>query len=296
MYRENPKKIISVYNSWELEELGLGRGVNGTNPRPWINKSSFQVRLADNGKENLIGTNEGGMLRDFVEEVTSIKNQTAKLDLSITVPNAPVTIGVGADLSRTWTKTQKAFGRQVLTRTIAFQRLFDESSDFLAKHILECSGEMQNDVKGCENVLKCKGRKECITYFETFFQRYNITHYVNSITLGASMFIVEAEADYHHSISPRSKLEYEPIASLEASAVFSKKLNHQSKDIKCIGKLSGENLSVVEKEAVVSIEVQPISTLFRNKDLSDNAKEALGQYLVRQKQKTGEHNNILCSS
>ncbi len=231
------------------------------------------------------------MLRDFVEEVTSIKNQNVKLDLSITAPNAPVTIGVGADLSRTWTKTQKAFGRQVLTRTIAFQQLFDKSTDLLAKYILECSGKNQDCANGCMDILT-EDKEKCLGYFKTFFQRYNITHYVNSITLGASMFTVEAESDYHHSISPSSKLEYEPIASFEASAVFSKKLKHDSKNIKHIGKFSGKNMSVVEKEAVINIEVEPITSLFQNKEINEIVKNALGSYLAQQKQKTGKYTYI----
>ncbi len=183
--------------------------------------------MADEDKGNLIGTNEGGMLRDYVEEVTSIKNQTAKLDLSVTVPNAPLSVGVGADLSRKWTKTQKAIGRRVLTKTIAFQRLFDGSAKMLAKNVLECSDEQEYDEEKCIGILKNDiDRKKCLSYFESFFRRYNITHYVNSITLGASMFIVESESEYERTISPSSKLEYEPIASFEASATFSKKLKH----------------------------------------------------------------------
>ncbi len=120
------KQILKNYKSWELHELGLGRGVNGTEPRPWVNKVSFQVREAkmseddlSEGDSNLLGTNKGGMLRDYVEEVTNVKDQSAKMDLSITVPKTPVSVGVGADLSRTWTNTQKAIGRRVLNTTIA---------------------------------------------------------------------------------------------------------------------------------------------------------------------------------
>ncbi len=32
-----------LVSPWKLQELGVGRGVNGTDPRPWVNKSSLQI-------------------------------------------------------------------------------------------------------------------------------------------------------------------------------------------------------------------------------------------------------------
>ena len=290
------KQILKNYKSWELHELGLGRGVNGTEPRPWVNKVSFQVREAkmseddlSEGDSNLIGTNEGGMLRDYVEEVTSIKDQSAKMDLSITVLKTPVSVGVGADLSRTWTNTQKAIGRRVLNTTIAFQQLFDESDDKLARYVLECS-DIKRDEKWIDALAEMSDH-DCTKCFERFLGRYNITHYVSAITLGASMFVVETESHYQRTISSHGKLEYEPIASLEASATFSKKLKRSSKDIRYIGKFSKQDMSTVEKEAVISVQLQPITTLIQNERLRKNLEEVLKLYIQKQKQKTGEKAN-----
>ncbi len=75
------REILEDFPPWKLRELGLGRGVNGMDPRPWVNKSSLQIRdiimqpisnSTDSSqqllKSSLIGTNESGMVHHFVHE------------------------------------------------------------------------------------------------------------------------------------------------------------------------------------------------------------------------------------
>ncbi len=128
MDKSKDTEILEDFPPWKLQELGLGRGVDGTDPRPWVNKSSLQVRdiiifHSSDSSQNLqlISTNEGGMVHHFVQEVTSIKELKANLDTSISVPNSPVTVGVGIDHVRSLTKTRKAIGQRVLNRTVAFK-------------------------------------------------------------------------------------------------------------------------------------------------------------------------------
>ena len=169
-------------------------------------------------------------------------------------------------------------------------QLFDESDDKLARYVLECS-DIKRDEKWIDALAEMSDH-DCTKCFERFLGRYNITHYVSAITLGASMFIVETESHYQRTgISSHGKLEYEPIASLEASATFSKKLKRSSKDIRYIGKFSKQDMSTVEKEAVISVQLQPITTLIQNERLRKNLEEVLKLYIQKQKQKTGEKAN-----
>ena len=80
-----------------VEDFGLGRGVDATDPRPWFNKSLFRVRNVS--FENLIGTDEGGYLHNYETEISSVTSQQASLTPSIAVSQAPVKIGIEGEES-----------------------------------------------------------------------------------------------------------------------------------------------------------------------------------------------------
>ena len=104
-----PKKAEAVLTKDEIQrviDLGLGRGMDATNPKPWLNKSSFQVRRV--AIENVIGTEEGGALQSYKREVTSVQTQQTDLKASVTIPQSPVTIGVDAEQSRSVSSRRRA--------------------------------------------------------------------------------------------------------------------------------------------------------------------------------------------
>lgn len=122
-----PRKAEAVLTEKEMGrmvDLGLGRGIDGTHPTPWLNKSSFQVRNCT--LENVIGTEEGGALQSYEREVSSVSTQQSSLKSSVTVPQAPVTIGMDAEQSRSYTTTRKVVGKKVLNRTISFRADFED--------------------------------------------------------------------------------------------------------------------------------------------------------------------------
>ena len=61
---------IDEKNIQRIIDLGLGRGVDATDPTPWRNKTSFQVRTVTT--DNIIGTEEGGCVQSYEKEVTSL--------------------------------------------------------------------------------------------------------------------------------------------------------------------------------------------------------------------------------
>ena len=104
-------------------DLGLGRGVDATKPSPWLSKSSFQVREVK--FDNIIGTEEGGLVNTFETVVESV--QQLQTNMSASVPaSQQVSVGVDAELSRSYSKTKRSVGTKVLTRTISFRADFDD--------------------------------------------------------------------------------------------------------------------------------------------------------------------------
>ena len=122
-----PKKADAVLAPDEIGrmiDLGLGRGIDATNPSPWENKSSFQVRNCTS--INTIGTEEGGSLQSYEREVSSVHTQQTGLKASVAVPQAPVNIGIDAEQSRSFSTTRKAVGKKVINRTISFRADFND--------------------------------------------------------------------------------------------------------------------------------------------------------------------------
>ena len=136
--KDPPKKskLTSIVTKEEIRryvDLGLGRGVDATNPKPWLNKSSFQVRRV--AIESVIGTEEGGALQSYEREITSVQTQQTDLKASIAVPRSPVNIGVDAEQSRSTSSRRRAVGKKVINRTISFRVGFEDAPSSSAAHL-----------------------------------------------------------------------------------------------------------------------------------------------------------------
>lgn len=118
------KILISTEEIGRLQDLGLGRGLDATNPKPWLNKSSFQVRKVR--LDNLIGTDEGGTVQSYEHEISSVQTQQANMKTSIVVPQSPVSIGTDGEMSRSVSTTRIAIGKKVVNRTISFRADFED--------------------------------------------------------------------------------------------------------------------------------------------------------------------------
>ena len=69
-------------------DLGLGRGIDATNPKPWLNKTSFQVRRVV--YDELIGTEEGGALNQYTNHVKSSVTLQKSMLSAVTQSKSPV--------------------------------------------------------------------------------------------------------------------------------------------------------------------------------------------------------------
>lgn len=105
-------------------DFGLGRGVDATRAKPWLNKTSFQVRPLRFGK--LIGTEQGGSVEAYEDVVNSVQTLQLELKQSVSVSSAPVNIGTDGEHTRSTSNMRHVVGRRVHNRTISFREEFDE--------------------------------------------------------------------------------------------------------------------------------------------------------------------------
>lgn len=117
--------VLKKGDETRMENLGLGRGVDATNPYPWQNKSSFQVRKVSADCSNIIGTEESGMREYYEEDISSVLSLHLSSKFTIEEPSNSLNIGIDAEASRSFAETRKAVGEKVVTRTVSFRTGFD---------------------------------------------------------------------------------------------------------------------------------------------------------------------------
>ena len=117
-------EAFSLEEIQRFQEMGLGRGIDGTSSQPWRNKTSFQVR--DVRSDNVILTDEGGVMQSYEHEISSVQTMQAKAKASVVVPQSPVTIGVEGEMSRSVSTTRIAVGKKVTNRTVSFRSNFQD--------------------------------------------------------------------------------------------------------------------------------------------------------------------------
>ena len=196
-------------------DLGLGRGIDATNPKPWLNKTSFQVRRVV--YDELIGTEEGGALNQYTNQVKSSVTLQKSMLSAVTQSKSPVKVEVDGEITRSLTAITKSFGRKVVNRTISYRedcapktgrgetvsdgdfeaRLWKwicEQVEFSVadpKHsVLESFDKLVNQAPN-----SAEQRAKVIEACRAFVHVFRATHYVTAIELGAAEYAVEVHAD-----------------------------------------------------------------------------------------------------
>lgn len=120
---ERAESVLPPADIGRMVDLGLGRGINATNPSPWLNKSAFQVREVT--LHNILGTEEGGVVQSYAHEVSSVQSMQTKMSASVPI-SQQVSVGVDAELSRSYSTSRRSVGKKILTRSIAYRADFDD--------------------------------------------------------------------------------------------------------------------------------------------------------------------------
>ena len=301
-----------------FNDLGLGRGVDATNSKPWINRSAFQVRFPT--PDNVVGTEEGNLYRSFLNEVDSSLHLQTSLSASIPA-NQLVSINVDAELSRNYSTSQKSEGAKVITRSIAFLSGFEANEDFskesnskdfcFERRLLkwmwnEEELEFDEESYNLESILMSRNNKALIRTCFKFIDTFSITHYVHSLELGASYYHVISDKAYETKVSQNTKVTAKQVASVSAGVegAFGGKSSHKkytkighmnyisldSEDLLKSDSSSSKFMSIQSptvgrntmEEAVVSVKLQPISSLIGNSLLKKALQNALQDYIQKQ--------------
>ena len=194
-------------------DLGLGRGIDSTDPKPWINKTAFQVRRVT--AESVLGTEEGGSLQSYEREVTSIISHQTDLKASVVVPQAPVQIGIDAEQSRSVSSTRRAVGKKVINRTISFRSDFSDVPFISHDHTIDYYNS-PNATEGDESVADVQS--EYYTFEERLskwivrriLQRQELTAHESTNTLAAPepKFVVNKSLGPTDPLSVMSRFIY----------------------------------------------------------------------------------------
>ena len=119
------KQVVFPDEIARYHELGLGRGVDVTDPDMWKSKTPYLVRRAS--EHNIIGTQECEILESYKKEVSTFEMQRQKMWLSLDNPvSSQVKIGMDEQSSRSSSSTKLIEGEKIETRTISFEFHFDD--------------------------------------------------------------------------------------------------------------------------------------------------------------------------
>lgn len=291
-------RVISKEEIPRFLDLGLGRGVDSTNPTPWANKSAFQVFPVGEGV--IIGTDEGGLLQTHESKITSSEDAQAELKASVSIPNTPVSLGVEAELSRSSSTSKKVKSRKAVTRTISFRmdslatttketvqdpeqkenapfHSFEQNiSAWIWKQICHHdTGRKQSEMDEKNPISLIRDYPQSPTKGDLieaackdFVRSFGITHYVSSIMLGASEHTAMATKKSESITKEGTSVSLPKIGSAEQSLTLTSLFSKSTSTTRYFGKIvKGKVERGSGNEAVIDVKILPIYSLIHQNQL-----------------------------
>ena len=131
-------------------------------------------------------------------------------------------------------------------------------------------------------------RKEVVKDCKDFVYLFRITHYVSAIELGAAEYRVMSEDEYTTRVGMGGSFGFEAVANAVVKEKAEWKRTKRASDLKRIGLIKPDG--TVERgsygEAVVGIQVQPISSLVKIRYLQLALQQALLEYSTEEGNKS----------
>ena len=131
-------------------------------------------------------------------------------------------------------------------------------------------------------------RKEVVKDCKDFVYHFRITHYVSAIELGAAEYRVMSEDEYTTRVGMGGSFGFEAVANAAVKEKAEWKKTKRASDLKRIGLIKPDG--TVERgsygEAVVGIQVQPISSLVKIRYLQLALQQALLEYSTEEGSKS----------
>ena len=287
-----------------LEQLGLGVAVDITAKHPWAMKSAFQAKSVSDASD-LIVTNESNQFLRTRHHVETYSEMQTGLESSFRPdPSKPISVNIAADFHRSNTKSKTIKGTTVLTRMIAFRvkdpttRRQGNEEDF--ERNLHTWLQRQNLVS-CQKCGKNPNRESCQCADYTYDPKTNhycidylqelggVTHYVSSITLGATKYHIERNSTLFRSLSASTGV----ASTTEKSKASRKAFQTRSKEQQ-VGKVpqyDNGNLRELLKfrtkgEAVVQHSYNSLANLVFHPQLRKYLELGIQEYIDLQKNGT----------
>ena len=298
-------KFDRAFKENEIEhyiELGLGRGVDITNPDLWKSKSSLLVRKPC--KKNIIGTQECGLLEGYKKVVSTFEMQQNNLSFSFGMVGAsPVKIGMDEQFSRRFSSTKQIEGQRIETRTISFRSHFydashDENEDILeapenflhesnfeediAKWLIKCMNASDDKIEEqfiakLVPLIKADNQKAAVECSK-FVKQLGITHYISAIKLGACEYYFSISNSEQTSLAVGISEEASSQATARLSTLFEKFFFFKGEEKRKIGRINKKKEKVTQ-EAVIGFEIQPLYKLVRIPRIQSHLKKAIKEYI-----------------
>ena len=138
----------------------------------------------------------------------------------------------------------------------------------------------RKDISNYINAVDRKGAQQIVCDCADFVQHFRITHYVNSISLGAAQYRLYSETEYFNKVSAKGTFGFEAIANLAISESFIKKKIHRASNVRKIGRITDEKVMRGSyDEAVIGISILPIHQLVQLRFLHLALRKALLEFI-----------------
>lgn len=157
---------------------------------------------------------------------------------------------------------------------------FDSSTAKLAKYLEKNAGN---------NTAIDKVDDDCLT----FLKHMGVTHYINSIRLGAMKFRVLTTTEFNKKVRVQGSMGAEGVAKSSLSREKSIKRHDSSLRVKEIGRIGNGSVRMgTSDEAVIGFQLMPIHRLVRSHHVNESLKRALRNYVVNKIVKSSKSNLI----
>ena len=292
-----------------LQELGLGVAIDITAKHPWVTKSAYQAKPVT--KDELVVINESNRSQRSREQVETYTSIQQGLESSFRPdPTTPINVTVAADFHRSNSRSKTISSETILTRTVAFRAkdpLERSRDDLKGKESFETNlhkwlvkrkcypavcGEHTED---SSNGLNCGLYTEttnhhCIDYLK---ELGGVTHYVSSITLGATKYQVTLNSTLFTSLSSSSEVSAHTFASATTRSKASKKVFQVKKNEQHIGKIPEGNGDILQfrtkREAVVKCSYNSLANLVSHPQLRKFLERGINEYIDLKKNGTRKY-------
>ena len=283
-----------------LQELGLGVAIDITSKHPWVSKSAFQAKPVK--KTELIVINESNKSHRSREQVETYTAIQQGLESSFRPdPTTPINVTVAADFHRSNTRSKTINSETILTRTVAFHAKDPRSRDKISKEEFEKSLHEWLVKKKCYPVMcGAEGHAKsyehglysettnhhCINYLK---ELGGVTHYVSSITLGATKYQVASNSTLFNSISTSTEVSAHTFALASTKSKVSRKVFQSHSKEQHIGKLPGTGNILqfrTKGEAVVKCSYNSLANLVSHPKLRKLLEMGINEYIDLKKNGT----------